>query len=224
MTWNLKGVKEGVGTQLATFRKWAITCAKKHPTLGFVRSATWVCREMRPTKAPFFVVFFVGLAAIFYVCSQSWQPWIELLNGATWPAAATPPASAPSLATSGVNVVADMQSNPWNKFWFNVTLALRTMANFSGVFSAIMLILGYRYVKGASMYALTVKQIMKARDVSVSRKLNDALERNPLLGKDGSKFLTKVGEFGDEFERDELPALLNEYGLKKLDEMVIKIN
>lgn len=210
-------------------------------------------REIAPTNLPIYIVCFACLTAFFYRWSEPAQPWIELLNGATWPSAATPPASAPAAkASAGVPHTAAagatvaiaaappsvpatapdqpyyMQADPWDKVWFNLVLALRTMVNLSVVVGVVVAVLAYRRLKESAMFMVKVEEILKVRDLSISRGIRDAFlnaEEKARLehDDDGTYFQQLVNRLGQRFEKDELPALLDSQGLKSLKEFTIRV-
>ena len=188
-------------------------------------------------------------SGIFHRCAEPAQPWIELLNGATWPVAASRPATA--IATAGSQSINAgpavaigaaplsgaipaayqpyyMQAHWWDKLWFDFVLALRTMVNLSGVVGVLIAVFAYRRLKESAMFMVKVEEIQKVRDLSVSRGVRDALlnaeEKQKLAhDEDGKYFEQLVNKLGQRFEQEELPTLLDGNALKSLKEFTIRV-
>jgi hypothetical protein len=176
----------------------------------------WIKREISLTRPRTYLVFFLGLTVVFWICSHRLQPWIELLNGATWPTAATPPPTSVQAVSATSSAPDYMRSTLYTDVGFNAVLAVRTMLNISGMLAVLAAILAYPSFKEGRVMKMKVMTIMRIRDLSVSRKLHDALKRDPELKDNNEALADLVKKFGTDFEREELPALLNEQGLHQI--------
>lgn len=94
--------------------------------------------------------------------------WLELLNGATWPAAFAPVAS----AATEQNAPA-----PALGFWFYATLSLRTLLNLGVLLSALLALSWFASGGFERMVMKRIDALSKVRDAALVGVVLDVLEK-----------------------------------------------